>query len=108
VQVNGRTKIALRGQISNYIPNPTFSVVAKPGAWESTSSTAIRRQEQSRELFGEPMRAIPAFFEPGPPELMNELGLDHADVRHWRAWRERLVTTGRYPRHRARAERVAR
>ncbi len=34
VQVNGRTKIALRGQISNYIPNPTFEVVAKPGAWE--------------------------------------------------------------------------
>jgi len=32
VQVNGRTKIAIRGQISNYIPNPTFSVVAKPGA----------------------------------------------------------------------------
>ncbi|HEV7362202.1 MAG TPA: amidohydrolase family protein, partial [Mycobacterium sp.] len=30
-----------------------------------------------RELFGEPMRAIPAFFEPGPRlEKMNELGLD--------------------------------
>ncbi len=39
VEVNGRTKIALKGQISNYIPNPTFSVVAKPGAWRSTSST---------------------------------------------------------------------
>ena len=34
VEVNGRTKIVVRGQISNYIPNPTFSVVAKPGAWE--------------------------------------------------------------------------
>ena len=34
VEVNGRTKIALKGQISNYIPNPTFSVVAKPGAWK--------------------------------------------------------------------------
>ncbi len=41
VEVNGRTKIALK-QISNYIPPnpPTFSVVAKPGAWRSTSSTA--------------------------------------------------------------------
>ena len=27
VEVNGRTKIALKGQISEYIPNPTFSVV---------------------------------------------------------------------------------
>ena len=34
VEVNGRTKIAIKGQISNYIPNPTFSHVAKPGAWE--------------------------------------------------------------------------
>ena len=32
VQVNGRTKIALRNVISEYIPNPTFSKVAPPGA----------------------------------------------------------------------------
>ena len=32
VQVNGRTKIAVRGRISEYIPNPTFEVVARPGA----------------------------------------------------------------------------
>ena len=30
----GRTKIVLRGQISDYIPNPTFDVVARPGAME--------------------------------------------------------------------------
>ncbi|EUA50989.1 hypothetical protein I552_1930 [Mycobacterium xenopi 3993] len=41
VQVNGRTKIAIRGHISDYIPNPTFEVVARPGRWRSTSSTAI-------------------------------------------------------------------
>ncbi|MFC5752432.1 hypothetical protein [Actinomadura rugatobispora] len=34
VQVRGRTKIAVRGQISEYIPNPTFEVVARPGAQE--------------------------------------------------------------------------
>lgn len=34
VQVNGRTKIAVRGHISDYIPNPTFEVVARPGAME--------------------------------------------------------------------------
>src|SRR5437588_31470 len=32
VQINGRTKIAIRGQISEYIPNPTFEAVARPGA----------------------------------------------------------------------------
>ena len=34
VQVNGRTKIAVRNRISDYIPNPTFEVVAAPGAQE--------------------------------------------------------------------------
>ncbi len=31
VDVHGRTKIVVRGQISEYIPNPTFDVVARPG-----------------------------------------------------------------------------
>jgi hypothetical protein len=77
VQVNGRTKIAIRGQISNYIPNPTFEVVARPGAWEEYFKFGNPDGKSKRELFGEPMRAIPAFFEPGPRlEQMNELGLD--------------------------------
>ena len=64
VEINGRTKIALKGQISNYIPNPTFSVVAKPGAWEEYFKFGNPDGKSKRELFGEPMRAIPAFFEP--------------------------------------------
>src|SRR5688500_5588298 len=31
VEVNGRTKLALKGKISDYIPNPTFNKVAVPG-----------------------------------------------------------------------------
>lgn len=31
VQVDGRTKLAIDNYISNYIPNPTFEVVAAPG-----------------------------------------------------------------------------
>ena len=31
VQVNGKTKLAIDGHISDYIPNPTFEVVAAPG-----------------------------------------------------------------------------
>ena len=34
VEVRGRTKIVIKGQISDYIPNPTFDVVARPGAME--------------------------------------------------------------------------
>jgi hypothetical protein len=34
VDVRGRTKIVIRGRISEYIPNPTFDVVARPGAQE--------------------------------------------------------------------------
>ncbi|HEV3282122.1 MAG TPA: hypothetical protein VG032_11035 [Acidimicrobiales bacterium] len=34
VEVRGRTKILVRGQVSEYIPNPTFDVVARPGAQE--------------------------------------------------------------------------
>jgi hypothetical protein len=34
VEVRGRKKIVIRGKISEYIPNPTFEVVARPGAQE--------------------------------------------------------------------------
>ncbi|MFD3926944.1 amidohydrolase family protein [Streptomyces sp. NPDC058614] len=76
VQVNGRTKIAIRGQISDYIPNPTFEVVARPGAWEDYFRNGNPEGKSHRELFGEPMKSIPAFREPAPRlELMDELGI---------------------------------
>lgn len=79
VEVNGRTKIAIRGQISEYIPNPTFSVVAKPGAWEEYFKFGNPDGKSKRELFGEPMKAIPAFFEPAPRlELMDQQGVDRS------------------------------
>ena len=34
VQVKGRTKMAIKNLITDYIPNPTFNVVAPPGAHE--------------------------------------------------------------------------
>ena len=77
VQVNGRTKIAIRGQISEYIPNPTFEVVARPGAMEQYFAVGNPEGKTRREIFGEPMRSIPAFREPAPRlELMNELGIE--------------------------------
>ncbi len=82
VQVNGRTKIAFRGQISNYIPNPTFAVVAKPGAMEEYFKYGNPEGKSRRELFGEPMRG-----DPGVPRARSAPGAHerarprpHADV----------------------------
>jgi predicted TIM-barrel fold metal-dependent hydrolase len=76
VQVRGRTKIAILGQISDYIPNPTFEVVARPGAMEEYFRVGNPDGKSRREIFGEPMRSIPAYREPGPRlELLDELGV---------------------------------
>ena len=76
VQVKGRTNIAIRGQISDYIPNPTFEVVARPGAMEEYFAHGNPEGKSRREIFGEPMRSIPAFREPGPRlEVMDELSI---------------------------------
>ncbi len=77
VEVDGRTKIVVRGTISDYIPNPTFDVVARPGAQEEYFRNGNPEGKSYRELIGEPMRSIPAFREPEPRlEVMDELGLD--------------------------------
>ena len=80
VEIDGRTKIAVNGRISEYIPNPTFNVVAAPGAQEEE----FRARQEGRDLGGKggrmkPIRSIPAFFEPEPRvRLMDELGIDRA------------------------------
>src|SRR5437764_3416300 len=77
VHVNGRTKIGIRGQISEYIPNPTFEVVARPGAMEEYFKVGNPDGKSRREIFGDPMRSPAAFREPGPRlELLNELHVD--------------------------------
>jgi predicted TIM-barrel fold metal-dependent hydrolase len=77
VQVNGRTKIAIGGKISDYIPNPTFEVVARPGAQEEYYRVGNPEGKSRRELFGEPIKSPPAFREPASRlELMNEQGID--------------------------------
>ncbi|HWF16371.1 MAG TPA: amidohydrolase family protein [Acidimicrobiales bacterium] len=79
VDLHGRTKIMIRGTVSEYIPNPTFEVVARPGAQEEYFRNGNPEGKSYRELIGEPMRSIPAFREPAPRiELMDELGVDRA------------------------------
>ena len=54
VQVNGRDKLAIKNVISEYIPNPTFSVVARPGAQEEFFKNGNPEGKSRRELLGEP------------------------------------------------------
>jgi predicted TIM-barrel fold metal-dependent hydrolase len=77
VEVDGRTKIAVRGQISEYIPNPTFSKVAAPGAQEEYFRHGNPEGKSHREVMGAPIDCLPAFREPGPRlAVMDEQRLD--------------------------------
>jgi predicted TIM-barrel fold metal-dependent hydrolase len=68
----------VRGQITNYIPNPTFQVVGSPGAQEEFFKHGNPEGKSRREIM-KPMKALPAFFEPAPRvELLDELGIDRA------------------------------
>lgn len=79
VEVNGRTKIAVKGRISEYIPNPTFDRVAAPGAQEEYFKVGNPEGKSRRQIMGRAIDALPAFREPGPRlELMDELGIDRA------------------------------
>jgi predicted TIM-barrel fold metal-dependent hydrolase len=79
VEVRGRTRIALQGLITDYIPNPTFDVVAAPGAHMAFFSGHNPEGLTLRQMTGEPIRSIPAFREPAPRlELMDQLGVDRA------------------------------
>jgi predicted TIM-barrel fold metal-dependent hydrolase len=79
VDVNGRTKITVKNQISEYIPNPTFERVAAPGAQEEYFRSGNPEGKTRREIMGKAIHALPAFREPAPRlELMDELGIDRA------------------------------
>jgi predicted TIM-barrel fold metal-dependent hydrolase len=84
VEVKGRTKLAVKNRITEYIPNPTFNVVAPPGAHElkyklQNPDSTTRPGDRPLEPPPRSIRSIPAFFEPEARiELMNELGIDRA------------------------------
>jgi predicted TIM-barrel fold metal-dependent hydrolase len=79
VEVNGRTKIVVRGQISDYIPNPTFDVIARPGAHEEFYKNGNPKGLSMRELTGKAIKCPPAFREPESRlKDMDEQGVDRA------------------------------
>jgi len=81
VEVNGRTKLAIRDRISDYIPNPTFGKVAAPGgAGMDITKGGGGFAERGASLHRQKMVVMPgidAFFDPEPRlELMKEMGID--------------------------------
>lgn len=61
VQINGRTKLAVGGVLSDYIPNPTFEVVAAPGAHEGWYRGQNPEGKSLREFGGAPVPSQEAF-----------------------------------------------
>jgi len=79
VQVRGRTKIAIKGEISEFMPNPTFERVAAPGCHVPYYAGTNTEGKSLRELTGEPIDCPPAFREPGPRlALFDELGINRS------------------------------
>ena len=79
-ELNGRKKLVVRDTITEFIPNPTFEVVARPGAHMAFYAGKNDEGKSLRELTGEPMRAIPAFRRPEPRlELLDQQGV-HATL----------------------------
>jgi hypothetical protein len=71
--------IAVDNVISDYIPNPTFEVVARPGAFAEYFAGNNPEGKSLRELAGKPMRTGEEFRTAEPrPTLLDELGLDAA------------------------------
>jgi predicted TIM-barrel fold metal-dependent hydrolase len=79
VDVHGRTKITVNGQISNYIPNPTFDRVGRPGAMASYFRDGNPEGKSYREIVGHGIDCPDAFRNASARlELMNEQGIDFA------------------------------
>jgi predicted TIM-barrel fold metal-dependent hydrolase len=79
VEVDGRTKLAIRDHITNYIPNPTFAKVAVPGGAGYDVTKGGTGFGNRATGFGRmiAMPGIDAFFDPEARlELMKEMGID--------------------------------
>ncbi|MBO0728826.1 MAG: hypothetical protein J2P57_06175, partial [Acidimicrobiaceae bacterium] len=82
VDIKGRTKLAIRDTISEYIPNPTFGRVAVPGGYgqDVTKGGDGLHRQAGDPVTGKKPRVMPgldAFFDPEPRlALMKDMGID--------------------------------
>ncbi|CAN5147421.1 amidohydrolase family protein [soil metagenome] len=80
-EVKGRTKLVIAGQLSEYIPNPTFEVVAGPGTHELWFRAENHEGKTLRELSGKAVRP-PAEWRSGDGRIaiMDQQGVHAALV----------------------------
>ena len=63
VEINGRTKVAIKDKLSDYIPNPTFNIVAVPGGYgreHGPSGTSPGNRRPRREAAGSCRASTPS------------------------------------------------
>lgn len=80
-EVKGRTKLVIGGMLSDYIPNPTFEVVAGPGVHEAWYRSENTEGLSLRELSGKPVRPPPEWRSgDGRIRMLDQQGLHAALV----------------------------
>jgi predicted TIM-barrel fold metal-dependent hydrolase len=79
VDVHGRTKIVVRGKISDYIPNPTFDRVGRPGIQAEYFRHGNPDGKSQREIIGRGIDCPEAFRSAEPRlKLLDEQGVQYA------------------------------
>jgi predicted TIM-barrel fold metal-dependent hydrolase len=79
VDVGGRKKLAIGGTISEYVPNPTFEVLAAPGRHEKWYRAENTEGLTLRELTGKPISCPPAYRNGADRlKLLDEQGIHAA------------------------------
>jgi len=79
LNIAGRTKLAIDGHIQEFIPNPGFEILARPGGHEAFYRANNPLGKTLREIGGNPVHAVPAFHQgKAHLQLMDDLGLHGA------------------------------
>jgi predicted TIM-barrel fold metal-dependent hydrolase len=79
VEVKGRTKLVANGIISDFIPNPTFTVVAAPGAHEKWYRAENTEGLTLREMTGKVLKTPPEWRSAtGQLKIMDQHGIHAA------------------------------
>ena len=80
VEMDGRKKLVVRDRLTEFIPNPTFDIIARPGSHMDYYAGNNPEGRSLREMTGKPIACPPAFRSPGPRlELLDTQGI-HATV----------------------------
>ena len=76
-EIKGHKRIVVNGQVTEFIPNPTFEKVARPGCHVDYYRDSNDDGLTLREMTGDPIDSVPAFREPAPRiEVMDDLGIN--------------------------------